>query len=105
MVLEDGQAEPGESLAATAIREDREETCLAIRVGRRLGHRQHPATGRDITYLAAEPLNGAAAFVADRTELAEVRWCGTAEARRLLPGMFAPVHVYLTTVLRDNHDE
>jgi hypothetical protein len=47
-------------------------------------------------YLAAAPTHGTAVFVGDAIELAEVRWVSLAEADDLLPGMFEPVHEYLS---------
>lgn len=94
-----GQAEPGESPKDTAFREVREETGLEVRPGRSLGRRRHPATGRDVIYLAAEPAYGTDVFVAGPGELAEVRWCSAAAAEQLLPGMFGAVREHLAAML------
>jgi 8-oxo-dGTP pyrophosphatase MutT (NUDIX family) len=90
-----GEQEPGERPEDTAIREVKEETACEIRTGRILGQRTHPATGRRMTYVAAEPVSGTAVIVGDEAELAEVRWVGLQEAIELLPGMFPPVLEFL----------
>jgi len=81
-----GEIEPGESPADAAVREVREETGLLVRAGRIVGRRVHPATGRTMIYMTAQPTHGTHVFVGDERELAEVRWVGPAEADELLPG-------------------
>jgi 8-oxo-dGTP pyrophosphatase MutT (NUDIX family) len=95
-----GEVEPGEQPADAAVREVKEETGLEVRAGERIGERDHPATGRHMIYLAAEPVRGLEVFVGDRAELAEVRWVSLAEAEQLMPTMYGPVLAHLALELR-----
>lgn len=95
-----GENEPGESPADTIIREAKEETGLLIRAKATIGERVHPKTGRLMVYVAAVPAGRSRrVFVGDPDELAEVRWLTLAEARELMPGMYAPVEDHLRRVL------
>jgi 8-oxo-dGTP diphosphatase len=95
-----GAQMPGEQPEDTIIREVKEEACLDIRPGERIGQRIHPATGRDLTYFAARPTHGTTIQVGDEAELAEVRWASRAEADELMPDMFGPVRDYLARTLK-----
>jgi len=96
-----GTIEPGENPAQAAEREVREETGLQVRAGDEIGRRVHPATGRELVYVAA-------VLAAPRTEvsarggsgLAAAFWADLAEAERLMPGMFPPVRAHLARALR-----
>jgi 8-oxo-dGTP diphosphatase len=94
-----GEVEPGEQPEDAAIREVKEETGVEIRVGRVIGERDHPATGRHMIYMAATPARATRLIVGDEAELAEVRWVSLAEADELLPGMFSPVREHLAREL------
>jgi 8-oxo-dGTP pyrophosphatase MutT (NUDIX family) len=94
-----GKLEPGESAEHAAVREVEEETGLLVRATGFIGQRLHPDTRRTLVYVAAEPVNGTAVFVAAEDELADVRWASLREADELLPGMFGPVRDYLARVL------
>lgn len=94
-----GEVEPGDSAAETVVREAKEEAGLAIKAVREIGRRNHPATGRHMIYVAAVPTRGTEVFVGDEEELADVRWIGLGEADELMPGMFEPVHAFLTEEL------
>lgn len=96
-----GEIEPGESPEDAAVREVKEETGLLVRAGRVLGRRIHPATGRTMIYMTAEPTHGTDVFVGDERELADVRWISLAQADELLPGMFEPVRAYLARALAE----
>jgi 8-oxo-dGTP pyrophosphatase MutT (NUDIX family) len=96
-----GEVEPGEEPEFAAERETKEETGLEVRAVRRLGERIHPKTGRDMIYIACAPTVGTDIFVGDPIELAEVKWASLAEADELLPGMFGPVHEYLSQELAE----
>ncbi len=96
-----GEPEPGERPEDTAIREVKEETGLRIQAGEVIGERVHSKTGRTVIYMAAAPTHGTDAFVADRDELAEVRWVSLDEADELLPGMYEPVREHLARELRE----
>ena len=97
-----GKVESGESTADAAVREVKEETGLrVVAAEREIGRRVHPKTGRTMIYLACGPTSGTEVFVGDPDELSEVRWVSLAEAERLLPGMFEPVHRYLIDHLQE----
>jgi 8-oxo-dGTP pyrophosphatase MutT (NUDIX family) len=99
-----GEVEPGELPEDAAVREVKEETGLEVRAGQVIGERDHPATGRHMIYMAAEPIRGTEVFVGDEAELAEVRWVGLAEADELMGGqMFGPVREYLAHA--ESHDD
>jgi 8-oxo-dGTP pyrophosphatase MutT (NUDIX family) len=94
-----GEIEPGESPEDAGVREVKEETGMLVRAVGVIGRRVHPKTGRTMVYMKAEPAHGLDVFVGDEDELAAVLWVSLAEAERLLPGMFEPVHGYLTRTL------
>jgi 8-oxo-dGTP pyrophosphatase MutT (NUDIX family)/transcriptional regulator with XRE-family HTH domain len=99
-----GEIEPGELPEDAAVREVKEETGLEVRAGQVIGERDHPATGRHMIYMAAEPTRGTEVFVGDEAELAEVRWVSLAEADELMGGqMFGPVREYLARA--ESHDD
>jgi 8-oxo-dGTP diphosphatase len=100
-----GEIEPGESLAAAAIRETKKETGLQVVPGRILGRRTHPMTDRRMTYLAARPAKHAnihAIAVGDKRELDEARWLSRAEVSDLMPDADDPVLAYLDRDHRRN---
>jgi 8-oxo-dGTP diphosphatase len=90
-----------ESPADTAVREVKEETGLRIVAGEVIGERDHPKTGRHMIYVAAKPAlrAGLDVIVGDTDELEDVDWFSLARADELMPGMFGPVHAFLTRVL------
>ena len=91
-----GEVEPGEQPEDAAVREVKEETGLLIEPGEVIGEREHPATHRQMIYMAGRPARGLEVFVGDRAELAEVRWVSLAEADELMGGtIFGPVHQHL----------
>jgi 8-oxo-dGTP diphosphatase len=94
-----GEAEPGESPAATAIRETKEECGLEIKISHVIGERDHPQTGRHMIYLAARPYHGTAVHVGDEDELAEVAWVSLDVALERMPTMFRPVRKHLQQAL------
>jgi 8-oxo-dGTP pyrophosphatase MutT (NUDIX family) len=94
-----GEQEPGEQAADTIVREVKEEATLEIAPGELIGERDHPASGRHMIYLAAQPVSGMRLTVGDEAELAEIRWASLAEVEELLPDMFGPVHDYLARTL------
>jgi 8-oxo-dGTP diphosphatase len=93
-----GQIEAGETPEQAAIREAREEVGLEIEVVRRLGERDHPATGRHLIYMAARVVSGTASVV-DHEENDDFDWADleTVKARwaNLKGGIFPPVLAFL----------
>src|SRR6266699_6473666 len=86
-----GESEVGETPEMTAIRETREETSLDVAADNVLGERVHPATGRQMHYVACHVIEGTAR-VGDEDELAEVAWCGLTALRTNVPsGLFPAV--------------
>jgi 8-oxo-dGTP diphosphatase len=95
-----GEVEPGESGDAAAVRETHEETGLTVRASSQLGSRIHPNTGRTMTYVACEVVDGTS-YVADEDELAEVTWCDRATLAVYVPYPFyGPVQDHLDANLR-----
>lgn len=92
-----GEIRRGETPAAAAIRETREETGLDIRAGRILGRRTHPQTERHVTYLAAQPSPAAdvSALSINDADIAEARWLSRAELAVLMTEVHQPVLAYL----------
>lgn len=96
-----GEMRPGEVPVATAVREVNEETGLVVEpVAHELGRRMHPTTKSNMIYLACVAANGLDVTVADRDELAEVKWASLDEAERLMPDMFDVVREYLRREVR-----
>jgi 8-oxo-dGTP pyrophosphatase MutT (NUDIX family)/transcriptional regulator with XRE-family HTH domain len=96
-----GWGEPGESHEDTIIREVKEEADLRIQVGKYLGERDHPVTGKHMIYYAARPTHGTEIHLGDKGELLEVRWVSLAEADELMKeyGIFGPVREHLAREL------
>ena len=94
-----GAVEPGESAEDAAVRETFEETGLVVAARRVLGDRVHPATKRQMFYVAADALAGAA-HVADDDELDAVAWVKPGEISEYVPYPFYdPVQQHLDAVL------
>jgi 8-oxo-dGTP pyrophosphatase MutT (NUDIX family) len=92
-----GELEPGESPADAVVREVKEETGLQVTAAREIGRRVHPETGRTMIYVACRPTaERTDVHIGDEDELADVRWASLAEIEQLLPGLYEPVHHYLT---------
>jgi len=84
--LPKGKADPGESDADCALREVREETGLACRLGEELpstSYRDAKDRPKIVRYWAMEPLSGDGDF-APNAEIDEIRWLPAAEAAKLL---------------------
>lgn len=95
-----GEVESGEEAMQAAVREVREETGAEAMAAELIGRRTHPATGREVAYVACRLADPAAEVsVSDTAELAEVRWADLGDARLLMPNLFAPVDAYLARVL------
>jgi len=89
-----GAIEPGETAEQAAEREALEETGLRVQALHVIGRRHHPATGRELMYVAATPLDGTDTRIADPAVTA-VRWTEPNEVHRLLPDLFDPVVAHL----------
>jgi 8-oxo-dGTP diphosphatase len=98
-VFPGGKIEAGEDARAAAVREVLEETGLSIHTTRVIGSREHPATGVQITYIAAVPASSQETISPGR-ELTELRWVTLLQAERLTKGsMFSAVREYLERTL------
>lgn len=94
-----GAIEPGESAEDAAVRETFEETGLVVAARRVLGDRVHPATKRQMFYVAADALAGSA-HVADEDELDAVEWVKLGQVTEYVPYPFYdPVQAHLDAVL------
>jgi 8-oxo-dGTP diphosphatase len=93
-----GQIEPGESPEDAAVRDTFEETGLVIAARRIIG-RIHPATKRQMFYVAADALAGTA-HLADHDELDAVTWVNLGEISEYIPyPFFGPVQEHLDATL------
>jgi len=94
-----GQIEEGESAEDAAVRETFEETGLVVAARRLLGDRIHPATKRQMYYVACNAIAGEAR-VADAEELDAVAWVKPSEITGYVPYPFyGPVQDHLDAVL------
>jgi 8-oxo-dGTP diphosphatase len=99
--LPGGAIEAGETPEEAAVRETVEETGLVVHAAKVLGERVHPKTGRAMTYVACEVLQGEAK-VADADELDAVAWVTLDEIPEYVPyGLYGPVQEYLEESLKD----
>ncbi|MGW4488436.1 NUDIX hydrolase [Amycolatopsis sp. NPDC004368] len=97
-----GAVEPGETPAAAAVRETKEEAGLVVAEAKPLGDRVHPKTGRRMYYTACDVVSGDA-YVADAEELDQVAWVTHAELKEYVPyGFFEPVQEYLDAAIGRN---
>jgi 8-oxo-dGTP diphosphatase len=95
------EIEDGETAEQTATRAAREDTGLTIRPGTNLGHRLHPATGRLVTYIAANVASrNHGLVVGDEHRYTELKWASLAEATALMPDMAAEALAHLERVMR-----
>ena len=95
-----GTVEKGESAGEAAVRETREETGLVVVETKILGKRTHPATDRDMVYVACEVLSGAATLAAPR-EIAAITWAEHHQLTHYVPhGFYSSVQAYLDQKLR-----
>ncbi|GGU55792.1 hypothetical protein GCM10010211_20750 [Streptomyces albospinus] len=94
-----GEIEDGETSEQAAVRETHEEVGLTVTAVKALGGRVHPKSGRNMSYTACTVTSGTA-FVADKDELAELKWVALADIPELVPyGLFEPVQAHLDSVL------
>ncbi|MFJ9101339.1 NUDIX hydrolase [Streptomyces sp. NPDC102405] len=93
--LPSGKVDPGESPAAAAVREAREEAGVTVEAAGLLGERVHPATGYPVSYWACTLLAGTARAASPR-EVAEVAWVGRGRLVELVPGgLYGPVQAWV----------
>ena len=94
-----GGIEPGESPEDAAVRETFEETGLVVAARRVLGDRVHPATKRQMFYVAADALAGTA-HIADHDELDAVAWVKLGDITEYIPSPFYdPVQEHINALL------
>lgn len=82
--LPKGKADPGETDAACALREVREETGLACSLGEELGsisYRDRRGRPKTVRYWAMQPMGGT---FAPHAEIDEVRWVAVEDVGRVL---------------------
>ncbi len=83
-----GKVDPGEHLAATAVREAHEETGLRVRLGRPLQEQRYPVAGRRskvVSYWVARVVgDDDLSTYEPNPEVDEVVWCDAAKARSML---------------------
>jgi 8-oxo-dGTP diphosphatase len=90
-----GEVEAGETSEQAAVRETLEEVGLTVTATKLLGERIHPNTGRTMTYVACDVVEGTA-HVADDDELDAVEWCDRATLAQYVPyGLFGPVQDHI----------
>lgn len=93
--LPSGKVDPGESPAAAAVREAREEAGVTVEATGLLGERVHPATGHPVSYWACTLLAGEA-YAASPREVAEVAWVDGGRLAELVPGgLYGPVQAWV----------
>ncbi|MFF6772749.1 NUDIX hydrolase [Streptomyces sp. NPDC012637] len=94
-----GKVEPAETPEEAAERETQEETGLLVTPQSVLGQRVHPMTGREIHYIACQPVGGEAT-IARADEVAGLAWAAHNEIAQYVPyGLFEPVQNYLDAAL------
>ena len=97
--LPGGAIEAGESAERAAERETLEETGLDVAARRVLGSRVHPATGREMNYVACDVIAGTA-HIGDPDEHDAVEWVAITDLPRYVPsGFFPAVQEHLDAVL------
>jgi 8-oxo-dGTP diphosphatase len=97
--LPGGAIEPGESAEQAAEREALEETGLDVAARRVLGSRVHPATHREMHYVACDVIAGTAR-IGDPEEHDAVEWVPIGELGEYVPfGFFGPVQEHLDAAL------
>jgi len=88
-VLPGGAIEAGETAEGAAVREALEETCLTVAAREVLGSRVHPATHREMHYVACDVIAGDAR-VGDPEEHDAVEWVPIADLPQFVPLGFFP---------------
>lgn len=81
-----GKPDPGEDLAATAVREVAEETAQRVRLGHPLPDTRYRVAGgpKRVSYWAARVLGGTDEPFRPNREIDDLRWVRPRDARRLL---------------------
>lgn len=94
-----GAVEEGETAEQAAAREVAEELGFRVEATEIIGERIHPATKRQMVYIACRVVDGEPQLV-DHEELAEFAWCTNDGIMERIPnGIFEPVQVYLDRAL------
>ncbi len=95
-----GKIELGESELAAAEREVLEETGVQCKAVRTVGQRRHPDTGRLVTYVLCDYVNGKA-HNTEPDKATQVRWLKpTTVMSRVTSNLYAPVKALLSGVAK-----
>jgi hypothetical protein len=60
-----------------------------------IGHRTHPVTGQQLTYIACTSTAGLDARAAAPDQLVEARWLDPSQVEELKPDLFNPVREHI----------
>ena len=96
-----GGVSDGESERNAAEREVKEEIGIICKAKRMLGSRIHPSTGKNISYILCDYIEGQAK-VLDSEELVAVEWMSVSEIfENVTSDIFPPLKEYLQAFLNE----
>ena len=71
--------------------------CPVVIADHEIGHRTHPVTGQQLTYIACTSTAGLDARAAAPDELVEARWLDPSQVEELMPDLFDPVREHINS--------